>query len=352
MHRKTLAALCAVAMTLALAACGSSDDDSSAGSAAGGTTTAAKEQLKVGFFAPTTTSTYYAAAERAAKRWAEQHGAQLTTVDITDPAKEANQLQDAMAQGKFNGMVVLAINGPALAPMLREAKEEHGIDTVLVGSSVTPDQETPDPGVPWLAGRVMQPVVKRGEAIGKQVVDACAGIDPCKAAYLFNYAGQPEEKAMIEAFHKTVEDHPNIKVLAERGPTLTARSQAASVTQDLLQAEPDIDVIAGVDQNMAGAEIALDKAGIGYGTGPGEVRLVGIGASREGVEAVRAGKWFSTQISLPQDEIEIALNILKDAHDGRLTAPKGVDPTVGTEYPLILTKRELERIDFRGQYSA
>ncbi len=354
MQRNVLAAVCALAVTAALAACGGSDEDS--GTAAQPTTTgttAAKKSsdpMKIAFFAPASANAYFAAEAKAGEEWAKANGAEFTVVDAGfDMQKQLNQIQDATATKKYNAYVVFAAVGPIVAPALEKAAE-GGIPVALVASTVTSDFSSTEPGVPWLAGRVAQPPAARGAALAEQVIAACEGIDPCEVVYLFTIAGDPQEKVIIDSFNKGLEGHPNIKRLKDRGPAMAQRGPAAKVTQDLLQAEPGVDVIASLDQSIAGAEVALKQAGKAYGTGDGEVRLVGIGATKHAVDSVKAGRWFSTQSALPDDEMVMALDMLKQAHDGELAEPKGVDPTTAGEYPVALDKQAIEDTGFQAQY--
>ena len=58
----------------------------------------------------------------------------------------------------------------------------------------------------------------------------------------------------------------------------------------MLQAHPDVDVMIGSSQAIAGAEQAVEDAG-------DEVELIGNGGSRQAVTAVKEGRWFATYVS-------------------------------------------------------
>ena len=55
----------------------------------------------------------------------------------------------------------------------------------------------------------------------------------------------------------------------------------------MLQANPDVDVMIGSSQAIAGAEPAVKDAGA-------KVKLIGNGGSRQAIDAVREGRWFAT----------------------------------------------------------
>ncbi len=352
MHRRVLVAACALAATAALAACGDADESSTAAQSTASSTPAqtSTEPLKVAYFGPAGEVAYYAAEAKAGEAWAKANGADYTVIDAGfDAQKQVNQIEDATASKKYNAYVVFA-GFPLVAPALQDAAES-GIRVVLVDSTVTSDFTSTQPGVPWLTARVAHPFSARGAALAEQVIAACEGIDPCEVSYLFSVqAGDPQEKAIIDAFAKGLEGHPNIKRLADRGPTFAQRGPAANVTRDLLQAEPGIDVIASLAQGVAGAELALKRAGKPYGTGDGEVRLVGIGATKHAIDGVLAGRWLSTQTYVPKDEMVMALDLVKQAHEGELTQPKGIDPITAGKYPEILDKQAIQNTGFEAQY--
>lgn len=347
MHRWIIAALAALAFAAVVAACGSSGDaDETTGAASGDAPT----PLKIAVFGPGP-NTYVSAGIAAARKWADANGAELTVMEASfDPQKQFSQIQTAIAQRSFDGMALYPINGPSLAPLVKQA-DEAGIATVALNSPLSADLSSTDPKVPGLAGLVWDPKAKTGERLGEAMVEACEGIDPCQVAYIAGDAALPFEKSVVEAYEQVVEGHPNVETLPVLDGGGYARGPAVGVTQDLLQARPGVDVIAAADQSLLGAEVALRKADKSWGTGQGELRLVGIGGSTQAVQRVAAGEWTATLLSLPKNEMTEGLAILVDAIEGELPAPKGVNPVLSSEYPPIMTREAVEETDFEGQFS-
>lgn len=346
MHSR-LVALTMVGAVLAVAGCGSSDDDGPVAETSGSTPAA---PMKIAF-AATQANTFQAQQTAEARKWAAENNAELTVLDPgLDAQKQFTQIQDLVAQGTVDGVIIAALNGPALAPLVKQA-DAAGIASVAVNYPLTNDYETTDPKVPGLSGLVWKPLAAAGADLAQQVTDACEGVDDCKAVYLSISPTLPAEKAFYSSFEAAIKQHPEITVLPQMGPTMGQRGPAVGLTQDLLQAHPDVDVIAATDPAVLGAEAALKKSNKQVGTGNGQIRLVGWGATTEGVKRVADGSWASVQTTLPNETITEALEILKQQKAGTLKAPKGVEPVEASEYPAIITKDAIEKTGFAGQYS-
>ena len=87
----------------------------------------------------------------------------------------------------------------------------------------------------------------------------------------------------VRGFQKALEESPQVKLLASQ-PGNFQRLQALQVTENLLQAHPVIDGVMAANDAMAlGAIEALDAANR-------KALVVGINATKEGIDAVKAGK--------------------------------------------------------------
>ncbi len=347
MKHSRLVGLAMIGAVMAVAGCGGSDDDDAVAKTSAGTPEA---PMKVAF-AATQANTFQAQQTAEARKWAKENGAELTVVDpALDAQKQFTQIQDLVAQGTVDGIIVAALNGPALAPLVKQA-DAAGIATVAVNYPLTDDYATTDPKVEGLSGLVWKPLATAGQDMAQQVVDACEGVDDCQAVYLSISPTLPAEKAFYASFEAALKEHPEITLLPQMGPTMGQRGPAVGLTQDLLQAHPDVDVVAATDPAVLGAEVAIKKAGKSAGTEDGQIRLVGWGATTEGVKRVSDGTWASVQTTLPNETIVAALEILQQKKAGTLEAPKGVEPVEASDFPAIMTKDAIEKTGFTGQYS-
>jgi ribose transport system substrate-binding protein len=91
----------------------------------------------------------------------------------------------------------------------------------------------------------------------------------------------------VRGFQKALEESPQVKLLASQ-PGNFQRLQALQVTENLLQAHQVIDGVMAANDAMAlGAIEALDAANR-------KALVVGINATKEGIDAVKAGKLLAT----------------------------------------------------------
>ncbi len=91
----------------------------------------------------------------------------------------------------------------------------------------------------------------------------------------------------VRGFQKALEESPQVKLLASQ-PGNFQRLQALQVTENLLQAHPAIDGVMAANDAMAlGAIEALDAANR-------KALVVGINATKEGIDAVKSGKLIGT----------------------------------------------------------
>ena len=95
--------------------------------------------------------------------------------------------------------------------------------------------------------------------------------------------GSANSKARVGGFLQAIEEAPGVTLVASQ-PGNFQRLQALQVTENLLQAYPEIDGVMAANDSMAlGAIEALDAANR-------QALVVGINGTREAVDAIKAGK--------------------------------------------------------------
>ncbi|MGH9020646.1 MAG: sugar ABC transporter substrate-binding protein [Acidimicrobiales bacterium] len=212
---------------------------------------------------------------------------------------QVSELQDVVASGKYQGIIVQPVYGAALIPGIKAALKKHikvvNIDQIL-GSNYASDQIE----VKGLSGNVVFFPSKIGKQLGQQAVAACAGANPCKIALVHNYKGYEPDSAISTAFASVIASNSNASVVAE-GDGLYTPSVALTFVADTLVAHPDLNVIVGADQDCEGAQSALTSAHITT------VKLVCYGASATGIAAVKSGAWYSDVAQLPATEGQLGM---------------------------------------------
>lgn len=310
----------------AFAACGSDSGGSGAGAEGGKT-----KVKKVAFFGFASANSFAQATFAGVKEEAAKHGVEVKFFDPNfDSAKQVSQIQNAVTSGEYQAFVVQANDGNAVVPPIREAIQE-GITVVGEFTPIGTKYDTIEPQVPGLIF-VGEPPTENGTALGEMGVEACKGMDPCEVAYLEGFKALPLDNARTDAVKAALGTAPNVKLVAsvEGGYTQDTGLKAA---QNVLQAHPEVDVMIGSSQAIAGAEQAIKDAGA-------KVKLIGNGGSHQAVTAVKSGRWFATYVIAEKSAGAKATELaIKKAEGGQvppsfdtrqLQEPRGTKQSLGS----------------------
>jgi ribose transport system substrate-binding protein len=324
--RTLLIALLMGAFVLSLAACG--DDDESSGDSGGGAASSgsSEEEVQIAHFMVGGASSFAQAQANGAKEAAEADNATVQVFDPAfDPAKQLNQVQDALASGKYDGFLIHAADANVVLPVIEEAIAD-GVKVVAVFNPMGPDLTTLEPQIDGLTSTVASSIQGSGEQIGNLIVDACEGKDPCNVAFEPCVASLPLDGVRLDGVESVLEQNANVKLVSKQDGQCN-REEGLKVSQNILQANPDLHVIATAgDQSTLGAEQAVKSAGK-----EGKVALIGNGASKPGVEAVAAGRWTGTVALLPFTE-------------GKAGAEALIKAIRGEEVPTVIDSAELSPV--------
>jgi ribose transport system substrate-binding protein len=256
------------------------------------------EPVRLAAFLLAFANSYAQEDKTGVERAASELGAEVEYFDGEfDGSIQLTQLEDAIASGNFDGFVLFANDGTVVQPAVEDAIAA-GIKVVAVYTPIGPDINSLEAQVPGLVATVANPIEGDGIGMGEAAVDACADIDPCKVIYVSGGFSIPFEVSKFDAFKRVIAESPNIELVGQ-GEAGFLREEGYTVAQDLLQANPDVNVyVTSGDQMTFGAEQAMVDAGIPEG----QIALVGNGASCEAVEAVGEGRWHSSFVYMPQTE--------------------------------------------------
>ena len=297
------------------------------------TTTAAKvpdeqpsepaEPTRIAYLSASSANTFLLASVGEMQRLADENNIELVEFDAQFNADlQTTQFQDAVASGQYDGIVLVALNGPGLVPDV-EAALDAGLEIVLFNQIVGDDLSTNEPQVEGIAASVMAPPVLTGERAGRLTIEACAGLDPCRVVYIFGIRGIPLDVALRQGFDSVVAGEPNIEIVAEGEGQYLGPEGGINAIQDILQAQPDFDVVVGADQPLQGIELVLTDEGK-----LDDVALIGLGGSSPAIDGIRDGRWFATVFYAPASEGRLAMEAMIAAlADGTYTG--GVDPNGG-----------------------
>ncbi|MCY3587024.1 MAG: sugar ABC transporter substrate-binding protein [Acidimicrobiaceae bacterium] len=278
------------------------------------------EPFQVAYLSASSANTWLLSSRNEMEAVAAANNVEVTEFDAQfDPGLQTTQFQDVIASGKYDGVILVSINGIASAPDIAAAIDA-GMEVVILNQVVGEDFSTSEPQVPGVSANVMAAPFVNGKRLGALTVVACADRDPCEVVYIYGIKGLPIDDAARAGLDEVIADHPSISIVAEGEGQYLGPEGGINATQDILQVAPDFDVLVGADQSVQGAEIVLAEEGK-----LDHVRLVGWGGSTPALEGIAAGRWFGGVFGAPGDEGRIAMEAMVSALTG---GPDfgGVDP--------------------------
>jgi ribose transport system substrate-binding protein len=288
-------------------------------------------------------SPYGIAQWNGAKQEAKVLGVSLTAATPNnDPHLQQTQLQDAITTGKYQGMIIAALDGHGLTPTIKQAIAK-GIKVLVLDYTLGTLQQTqvlkPTPGLVSTVGQGL------GEQItgwGNELKVAC-GVKvgkgkPCSVAVMYGLANYPTDSYRTGVLKKMFKTGP-IKLLW-MPPGNYDQATAQKVTLDFFQKKPHVDVFATFgDQMNAGADVAFKQLGLT----PGKDFLeIGFGNTTQGVAWIKSGKWFATGAYYPTKESIIGMKTLVDALNGK-KVPTTINILHQKGSPLILDQAFLKK---------
>ena len=239
-----------------------------------------EEPSKIAYLSFAIANSYDAPMLAAAKEAAAAGGAEIVEFDANnDPGVQTQQLQDAVTSGEYDGIIVQPIFGAGLVTPVQDAIAA-GVAVGNVDQILGEDMTTSGAQVDGLSANVVFVPSEIGRKMGELRSQACADLRPVRGRlHLTRSRGSALDIAIRAAFDAAIAANPAIKVVAE-GDRDVHPAQGLTAGQDMLSAQPGIDVIVGSDQAITGASwrpsrrAALDHPvqTIGYGGGAGRDR--------------------------------------------------------------------------------
>lgn len=251
-------------------------------------------------------------------------------------ATQYAQVEDIIAGGRFDGIIVAPNDTVGIATALEEATSA-GLLVASVLFPVGPDLTVMTPQVEGLTTTVASNPVTGAAAQAEEVVKFCADKDPCNVVIMIGQLQFPFDNLRYSTFTSVLAEHANIKIVAT-GEGNYSPDASLTAFQDIIQANPQIDVVlSNADQHLLGVEIALDDAGI-----PIEpVYLIGGGLNQITVEKIKDGTFDATLSGYPYSEGYFAAEALIKAKNGE-AVENWIDPASKASNPMIVDKAWLD----------
>lgn len=266
----------------------------------------------IAYFAATSQNGFNQATFEGVQEVAAARGYQAEMLDGQfDAALQYSQIEDALASGRFVGMIVAPNDSVGIAGAFEQVVAE-GIPIGAVLFPIGPDLNTLEPQVEGITVTAASPPVAGATVQADSVVAQCADIDPCRVVIMIGARIFPFDNLRLETYESVLGVHDNIEIVAV-GEGFYSPDPSLQAMSDILQANPEVDVVlSNADQHLVGVEIALEGAGIDVAG----VYLSGGGAAAIAISAIREGRWDATLAYFPRTMGELAMEQVANAIEG------------------------------------
>lgn len=345
-RRRGLLAATLTAAALVLAACGSGGGDSGAGASQAGTA-AGGGGKRVVLLASSSQNGYNQAVYQGMKDAAGKLGAQVSILDGQfDAQVQFNQLQDAAASGRYDGIIIVPNDTVGIAAAVPAAADKK-IPVVSVLFPIGNDLDKLEPQVPGIVSTVASPPAAGATKQAELVAEYCKDKNPCNVVLLIGQLRFPFDKLRHDSYQAVLKQHPNVKVVATAEGNYDRDASIKAMT-DVIQANPEIHaVLSNADQQTVGAQVALESAGRDLS----KIYLTGGGGTKEAIKAVRDGKWKADYVNFPVSMGSAALEQVMNALGGKPVQTVVDADKLGPVEPFVDKGILDKNPDFTGQWS-
>lgn len=319
-----------------LSACGSSDTTS--GSKKGDSSSSSSTK-RVAYFSAGASNNYLQTGIEQAEKTAKEFGWKLDVFDGKfDPLAQLNQVQNAIAQDKYDGFVVEAVDGNQLCKVLTEDAVKQGIAISAINIELCGEKDNAAKGTLTFVGG-------QGVNVSKDILNQIFKENPDggKIAIIGGPATGTPYLNMKAAVDSEFPKHKNWKLIGPFSTDYTA-NKAFQVAQNVLQANPDLDVIYSNYSGMTAGVVEAKNAAKNK-----NVKIYDFGGDKWAFDAVKKGDIQQTVIMLPKEEIQRGMEALRDHWAGK-EVPKFYDLTKEAILPgsPYVDKTNIEKFNAKG----
>lgn len=217
-----------------------------------------------------------------------------------DAATQSDQIEQAVTLG-VDGIIIEPVSVDGIVPAVKYAKEA-GVKVVIVNQRISRPEEADC--------YVGADAATTGEILMRKVMEDIGGKG--NIALLLGPMGSDGQVGRSEGFDKVLAEYPDVEVVFQD----TAEWQtepALRITENWLNAGKDITAVVSQNDGMAvGAAKAIADAQKG-----GEIKVYGIDATSEGLQAVLDGKLAATVSQGTEDQGRLSADACADLLEGK-----------------------------------
>jgi ribose transport system substrate-binding protein len=266
---------------------------------------------KMGLLMISTAAPYLAGYRKAFDAEAKRLNLEVIALDANnDPARQAAQAEDLIGK-RVDVLCFWPVDAKAIVPSVRKAYEA-GIPLVCTNSW------TEESVLNCFQSFVGASMVEEGIIAAQLMAEAVNG--KAKIAIIEGNPGQDatywRSTAFIDELKRIA---PGIQVL-DRQTARWDRARATAVAENFVTTYTDLNAIMAQDDNMAvGALQAIKSAGK-----LGQVKLISINASKEGLAAILAGEMYGSCTQSPTFEGIYTARVARDVANGWPPVPRWI----------------------------
>lgn len=278
-------------------------------------------ELSIGFSISTLNNPFFVTMAEGAEEKAAELGVQINVVDAgNDPAKQSTDIEDLINTG-IDVLIVNPEDSASVGPAIQSALD-NGIRVIAI------DREVEDADVDVFIGTDN---VAAAQNAGEELLNYLESDD--EVVVLEGVPGASSAIDRHEGFLNAIEDSVNI--VASQTANYD-RTEALTVTENLLQAHPNIRAIVAANDEMAlGAIEAVNGANLT----PGEdILITGFDANDDAITAVEEGTMLLTVEQRPDLMGGIAVETALSLFEGE---------DVDSEIPSDVTILDAETLENR-----
>lgn len=261
-----------------------------------------QEERLIAYLPSGMTSPFYSQAAQSAEQYGKKFGLELEAQ--APPAETDFNGQMAIFENfidrKVDGILFCAIDSKVLAPSIKKANAAE--IPLIVFNSLTPQQGGE------ITGYVGYNQYKAGYTVGEYAGKILKG-----QGNVFVIRGVPgfHDTLRTNGFYDALKNFPKIKVLGEQIGDWV-RDKSIQIAADALETYPNIDLILGVNDEMAiGATIAAKKV-------KREIYTIGIDGNPISMEEIEKGNLTATLAAFPDKIGETAMEQMRKVLAGEI----------------------------------
>ena len=264
---------------------------------------AAAEGKRIAFINPYVAAPYMAAYVVGAEAKAKELGLEFVMMDAEGSSQKAYDLAQSAVSQKFDGIMLLSPDTKSSISIVKMI-EASGIPLIITNARA-------DESVQKDLTFVGADLELQGNMAGEMALEVL-GEEGGKICIIEGPGGHDAALSRSGGFHAVVDGVEKVEIIGVQQADWD-RALAMQKMDDFLTQFPEIDIAFCHDDNMAiGAVEACKAAGR-----QDEITIIGVGASKDGLAAIKSGEMFGTILQSPDEEGSKSVQALYDTMNGQ-----------------------------------